>query len=124
MTNKFDKLCESMGAIRTVSRKLYPRNLKLSENFLNAFRDELENQYKAFNESADNKGKPFSHLSKRVLKGLEFHAKAIEESIAQTHASIAKQISGPQLQHNDTQVLSKKISNSRESKKYKNLRLK
>ena len=42
--SKFEDLYESIAQIKTTTRQFYPRNLKLSENFLKAFKEEYQNQ--------------------------------------------------------------------------------
>ncbi len=123
--SKFDQVCESLAPIRTTTRMFYPRNIKLSENFLRAFREELQSQHKTFIESANNEGKAFNAHLERVLKALRFEAKAVEESIVQAQSSIAKQISGPALNREPKMSSNKQISslNQKSPKKYKNLSL-
>lgn len=114
MDSQFDKLCESIAPIRTTTRMFYPKNVKFSDNFINAFKEEYQNQRKAFGES--NTGKPFQPHFERMLKALRFEAKTVEEALRQSDSAIQKKM-GPQ---------SSEEINIQEpkSKKFKNLKLK
>ena len=39
--SEFDELCEGMGIIKTVKRERYPREIRLSEEFLEALKKEF-----------------------------------------------------------------------------------
>jgi len=42
--DRLDKVCENYGLHRTVVRERFPSKLKLSEKFINAFKEEFKNQ--------------------------------------------------------------------------------
>ena len=47
--NNFNKLLENYAPLRTQSRLFYPRNLKLSEEFIKSFKNEYERLLKEGN---------------------------------------------------------------------------
>lgn len=72
---KFDQLCEQ--AITNTTKMFYPRNLKFSEKFLQAFKEEYKHQKKTVTEEKGDKA--FGNHFERMLKGLRFEAKKIED---------------------------------------------
>ena len=71
MESQFDQICESLGVMRNTTKMFYPRNLKLSEKFLQAFKEEVGRQKRIFNETSG--GKSFQPQGERILKALRFH---------------------------------------------------
>lgn len=71
MKSEFDQICESLGVMRNTTKMFYPRNLKLSEKFLHAFKEEIGKQKRIFSETSG--GKSFQPQGERILKALRFH---------------------------------------------------
>jgi len=67
MNDNFNKLLESFNFIKTVNRTFYPKNFKLSENFVKAFREE----YKRLVSEGNHPKKLISKINKALL----FHAR-------------------------------------------------
>jgi hypothetical protein len=63
---EYDQLLESFKSIRTVKRDFYPRNFKLSENFVKSFKTE----YKRLIDEGHEPRKTLIRLSKALM----FHA--------------------------------------------------
>ena len=63
---EYDELLESFKSIRTVKRDFYPRNFKLSENFVKSFKIE----YKRLIDEGHEPRKALIRLSKALM----FHA--------------------------------------------------
>lgn len=118
MTSKFNSLYESIGAIKTTTRQFYPRNFTFSENFLNAFKEEYENQRKSFNEN--NVGKPFQPYSEKILKALRFEMRSLDEMSQQSQQAISQKM-GPKMT-SDTEIITSEPKQP-SSKKFKNLKL-
>ena len=64
---KFEELLESFNFIKTVKREFYPKNFKLSEDFVKSFKNEYSRLVKEGNH-------PRKVLA-RINKALLFHAK-------------------------------------------------
>jgi len=65
--DKFEELLESFNFIKTVKREFYPKNFKLSEDFIKSFRNEYTRLVKEGNH-------PRKVLA-RINKALLFHSK-------------------------------------------------
>jgi len=65
--NKFEELLENFNCIRTVRREFYPKNFRLSEDFVKSFKSEYVRLVKEGNH-------PRKVLA-RINKALLFHAK-------------------------------------------------
>ena len=65
--NKYDELLESFSSIKTVRREFYPKNFKLSEEFVKAFRSE----YRRLIDEGNHPRKALARINKALL----FHAK-------------------------------------------------
>jgi hypothetical protein len=62
----YEKLLEGFSSIKTIKREFYPKNFKLSENFVKAFKDE-------FKRLVDEGNHPRKALA-RINKALMFHS--------------------------------------------------
>jgi len=65
--DKFEELLESFNFIKTVKREFYPKNFKLSEDFIKSFKNEYVRLVKEGNH-------PRKVLA-RINKALLFHTK-------------------------------------------------
>jgi len=66
--DKFEQLLESFPtSIRTIKREFYPKNFKLSENFIKAFRDEFK---RLIDEGHDKR-----NALRKINKALFFHTR-------------------------------------------------
>lgn len=65
--SEFDKLCEGMGIIKTVKRERYPREIRLSEEFLEALKKEF--YHHKLEEDAE---KPVRNYPEKFSKALRF----------------------------------------------------
>ena len=73
--DKFDELCESFGIIKTTKRIMYPRQIKLSEEFLQALKDEY---YRLTLDEDDEK--PVKNRPQKFVKALQFHIADLERN--------------------------------------------
>jgi len=64
--DKYEELLESFRSIKTIKREFYPKNFKLSEEFVKAFRSEYDRLVKEGHH-------PRKALA-RINKALLFHA--------------------------------------------------
>jgi hypothetical protein len=64
---KYDELLESFKSIKTIRREFYPKNFKLSEDFVKAFR----NEYRRLIDEGNHPRKALARINKALL----FHAK-------------------------------------------------
>ena len=64
---KYDELLESFKSIKTIRREFYPKNFRLSEEFVKAFR----NEYRRLIDEGNHPRKALA----RITKALLFHAK-------------------------------------------------
>jgi hypothetical protein len=60
---KCDELLEGFNFIRTIKREFYPKNFKLSENFVKAFKDE----YKRLIDEGHHPRKAIAKINKALL---------------------------------------------------------
>jgi hypothetical protein len=75
--DNFDKLYESLSMLCNTTKMFYPRNLKFSDKFIESFKEEYLTQKKMVSEAKGNKA--FGAHFERMLKGLRFEAKKIED---------------------------------------------
>jgi hypothetical protein len=64
---KYDELLESFKSIKTIRREFYPKNFRLSEEFVKAFR----NEYRRLIDEGNHPRKALARINKALL----FHAK-------------------------------------------------
>jgi hypothetical protein len=64
--SKYDELLESFNFIKTVKREFYPKNFRLSEDFIKAFK----NEYKRLIGEGHHPRKALARINKALL----FHA--------------------------------------------------
>lgn len=64
---EFEKLCEGFGVIKTVKRERYPREIRLSEEFLDALKKEFFNG--KLEEDSEN---PVRNRAEKFVKALRF----------------------------------------------------
>lgn len=64
---KYEEVLENFSFIKTVNRSFYPKNFKLSEGFVKAFRDE----YKRLIDEGNHPRKVLAKINKALL----FHTK-------------------------------------------------
>ena len=60
---KYDELLESFKCIRTVRREFYPKNFRLSEEFVKAFKHE----YKRLIDEGNHPRKALARINKALL---------------------------------------------------------
>ena len=65
--SEFEQLCESMGVIKTVKRERYPREIRLSEEFLEALKKEFYNH-----KLEEDSEKPVRDYPQKFSKALRF----------------------------------------------------
>jgi 3-methyladenine DNA glycosylase AlkC len=75
---KFDELCEGFGVIKQTKRILYPKQIQLSEEFLQA----LRNEYYRMKLEEDLE-QPVKDRPQKFLKALQFHLTSLEENATQ-----------------------------------------
>ena len=75
---EFEELCEKFGIMQTTKRMMYPRQIKLSEEFLRALKDEYYRQKLEEDVEAPVKNRP-----EKFLKALRFQIKELEDNSAQ-----------------------------------------
>lgn len=80
---EFETIMEKYGLLRTVVRERFPSKLKLSENFIRAFREEYKNQTSAiFTEDEDGnqiktEGRNKHTVLREFQKALKFLTKGV-----------------------------------------------
>lgn len=74
--NNFEELCESFGVIKTVKRERYPKEIQLSEEFLEALKKEY---YKLKLEESSEK--PIRNYSDKFNKALRFEIASLNENL-------------------------------------------
>lgn len=72
--SEFEQLCESMGIIKTVRREMYPKEIRLSEEFLEALKKEF--YHHKLEEDAE---KPVKNYSEKFAKALRFEIAGLNE---------------------------------------------
>ena len=77
MKSNFEKMCESYGVIKTTKRIMYPRQIKLSEEFLRELKKEYFRQ-----KLEEDVEKPVKHRPQKFIKALQFHVKEFEDNSA------------------------------------------
>lgn len=65
--NKYEELLENFNFIKTVKREFYPKNFKLSEEFIKSFKNEYTRLVKEGNHP--------NKVLARINKALLFHSK-------------------------------------------------
>ena len=75
---KFDELCEGFGVLQQTKKIMYPRQIKLSETFL----ESLRNEYYRMKLEEDTE-RPVKNRPQKFLKALQFHVSSLEENAAQ-----------------------------------------
>ena len=75
MDSKFNDLCESFGVIKQTKRIMYPRQINLSEEFLQA----LKNEYYRLTLEEDAE-KPIQNRPQKFVKALQFHVADLEKN--------------------------------------------
>lgn len=75
MDNKFNEICEAFGVIQTTKKMLYPRQIKLSEEFLQA----LKNEYYRLTLEEDAE-RPVTNRPQKFVKALQFHVADLEKN--------------------------------------------
>jgi len=73
--DKFSDLCESFGIIKQTKRIMYPRQIKLSEEFMAA----LKGEYYRLTIEEDN-DHPIKNRPQKFLKALQFHVQDLESN--------------------------------------------
>jgi len=61
--SEYEKLLENFKSIKTIKREFYPKNFRLSEKFVSAFKDE----YKRLVGEGMHPRKAFAKISKALL---------------------------------------------------------
>ena len=72
---KFDRICESLSVITQTKRFRYPKQIKLSEEFINS----LSREIKRFTTIDESKELPVLNLEEKLLKAFRFHIKELCE---------------------------------------------
>jgi hypothetical protein len=72
---KFDSLCETFGVIKQTKKIMYPRQIQLSEEFIQA----LKNEYFRMKLEEDTE-RPVKNRGQKFIKALQFHLKELEEN--------------------------------------------
>ena len=72
---KFDIICESLTSIKQTKIIRYPKQIKLSEEFIKALKKEVERN-SIIDES---KELPINNFKEKFLKALHFHVSEIQE---------------------------------------------
>lgn len=75
--SEFDQLCESMGILKKTTRERYPREIKLSEEFLEALKKEYYNH-----KLEEDASKPVRNRPAKFGKALRFHISHLENTAA------------------------------------------
>ena len=73
--SKFDELAESFGVIKKTTRQLYPRQIKMSPEFLDALKEEYYRL--TIEEDAE---KPIKNKPQKFIKALQFHVADLEKN--------------------------------------------
>lgn len=76
--DNFDKISESYGLFKTVVRERYPRNLKLSEEFVEAFKKEFKTQTEPIYTEDEDGNQTLSRESRDPAKVLKEFQKALK----------------------------------------------
>lgn len=71
---EFEELCESLGVIKKTTRIMYPRQIKMSEEFLEALKAEYYRQKLEEDITGEIKNRP-----DKFVKALGFHVQKLEE---------------------------------------------
>jgi len=74
--DKFNQVCEKFGVIKQTKRIMYPRQIQLSEEFIQA----LKNEYFRMKLEEDVE-QPVKNRSQKFIKALQFHLAELEENI-------------------------------------------
>lgn len=72
--SEFDKLCENLGVMKVVKRERYPREINLSEEFLEALKKEFYHH-----KLEEDSEKPIRNYSDKFQKALRFHINDLNE---------------------------------------------
>jgi len=84
--SKFEEICESFGVIKRTTQIRYPRQIKMSEGFLQSLKDEY---YRLKLE--EDVEQPIKNRPEKFLKALKFHISELEENVeAELEAMRAK----------------------------------
>jgi len=75
--SEFDELCEGFGIMKKTTRERYPREIKISEEFLEA----LKKEYYQHKLEEDNT-KPVRNRAQKFVKALRFHVSHLEDTAA------------------------------------------
>ena len=75
--SEFDELCENMGIMKKITRERYPREIKLSEAFLEA----LKKEYYDHKLEEDNE-RPVRNRPEKFAKALRFQITHLENTAA------------------------------------------
>jgi|GEM_PF-694646 len=73
--NKFEQVCESFGIIKTVKREIYPREIRLSEEFLSALKKEFYHH-----KLEEDTTKPVKNYPEKFAKALRFQISHLNDS--------------------------------------------
>lgn len=72
--SEFDKLCENMGVMKTVKRERYPREISLSEEFLEALKKEFYHH-----KLEEDATKPIREYPLKFIKALRFEVSHLND---------------------------------------------
>jgi len=75
MKSEFEEMCESFGVLKSTKRVMYPRQIKLSEEFLKALKNEWFKSKLEEEVSGPVKNKPA-----KFLKAMQFHVADFEKN--------------------------------------------
>ena len=68
----FEKLCENFGVHKQVKREYYPKQIRLSSEFLTALEEEFNNQI------VNEDNTPIRNRRQKFVKALNFHLRGFE----------------------------------------------
>lgn len=75
--SEFDELCEGFGVIKKTTRERYPREIKLSEEFLESLKKEYYDH-----KLEEDSSKPVRNRPQKFAKALRFHISHLEDTAA------------------------------------------
>lgn len=78
MKNKFEELCESMGVLSQTRRMFYPKQIKFSDNFIKALKEEYFRQKLEEDANLVIRNRP-----EKFMKAIQFHVADFEKNTAQ-----------------------------------------